>query len=186
MRIRKNSKMLTIISVTLIVSAILILKGVDTIVGSSFENVSSGNWSDASIWAKGRIPQTGDRIEIKEGTHVIYDVMSEENIAGLDIYGTLTFNRQVSTNLDVGTVMVHTVGTLEVGTAENPIHKGITASIRIVNDKLMAAAAAVSMIRVRIMDRLSSVARSLSPKIRLDAISAPEQMIQACQSSTCG
>ena len=115
----------------------------------------SGKWSDAKTWADGRIPRSGDNVQIRGGHVVTYDVNSDTPVRVLHVAGTLSFARDKSTRLDVGLLKVTSdeecsedgfnchenstaagaktgQATLEIGTAENPIPAGITANIRLV------------------------------------------------------
>jgi len=96
-------------------------------------NLRSGAWSDPSIWGHLRVPRSGERVTIAEGTTVTYDVFSQLEIAALHINGSLIFSRNVNTNLDVGNVFVHRQGYLEIGTALDPIPAGVEATLRFVN-----------------------------------------------------
>ena len=58
---------------------------------------------------------------------------SEVEIAELTIEGSLIFSRGVSTNLDVGDVLVEPTGYLEIGTELEPIPSDVSVSVRIVN-----------------------------------------------------
>jgi hypothetical protein len=113
----------------------------------------SGAWSAPATWEGGKVPAAGDRVQVREGHTVLYDVKSEQVIRSIHVAGTLTFARDRDTLLCVGLVKVQpgddasengfdcdahvpTVEpgqarpALEVGTAETPI-TGHTAVIRL-------------------------------------------------------
>src|SRR5258706_16319676 len=66
----------------------------------------SGRWSDPNTWAGKRVPQAGDRVQIRAGNVVTYDVVSTQALRMVHVAGTLTFARDRSTRLDVGLLKV--------------------------------------------------------------------------------
>jgi hypothetical protein len=65
----------------------------------------SGNWSDPATWENGKLPQAGDRVQVRPGHDVTYDITPEKctfALRMLHVGGTLRFSQQVSTKLDVG------------------------------------------------------------------------------------
>src|SRR5215212_9257250 len=115
----------------------------------------SGNWSDAATWQEGRLPKLGERVQVREGHRVVYDVDSDTPIRMIHVAGTLSFDRDRSTRLDVGLLRVSAGDSadedgfvchgsaelpapkgdrpvLEIGTAEQPIAAKVTATIRLV------------------------------------------------------
>src|SRR3954462_5166888 len=124
-------------------------------------SAKSGNWSDAKTWQEGRLPKAGERVQIREGHRVVYDVDSDQAIRMIHVAGTLTFSRDRSTRLDVGllrisagnsadedgfvchaaTGMADTAVTpskegvrpaLEIGSLEQPMPANVTTTIRLV------------------------------------------------------
>jgi G8 domain len=69
-------------------------------------SAKSGAWSAKETWDLGRVPKAGDRVVIRSGHQVGYDVASEEVIRLLQIAGTLDFARDRSTRLEVGLITV--------------------------------------------------------------------------------
>jgi hypothetical protein len=130
--------------------------------GSGKENLppvirsaASGPWSAPATWQGGKVPGSGARVLIRAGHRVVYDVMSDRAIRGLNIAGTLSFAPDRDTRLDVGLIKIQPgeeyseegfdcdahVGpedagksrpALEVGTPERPVVAGHTALIRLV------------------------------------------------------
>ena len=115
----------------------------------------SGPWSAVSTWEGRQLPKAGDRVLIRTGHTVTYDVSSPEAIRLLRIAGTLTFAPDKDTRLDVGLVRIqagedfseegfdcdmHLMApaagmarpALEVGTPAVPIVAGKSARIRLV------------------------------------------------------
>ena len=126
----------------------------------SIQSAKSGNWSDPNTWSPPRLPKSGDRVLVRRGDRVTYDVSSAEQIRLLQIVGTLTFSRERNTLLDVGVLKVQDsdecsesgfacdfegasatgeplkarggpMPSLEVGTLDRPIPAEYTARIRL-------------------------------------------------------
>jgi hypothetical protein len=114
----------------------------------------SGPWSEKQTWDGGRIPKTGDRVVVRTGHHVTYDVDSKDVIRLVQVAGTLDFAKDRNTRLEVGLLTVLPVESpteegfdchvvpeapqpgvsppaLIVGRPEAPIVKGCTALIRL-------------------------------------------------------
>ncbi len=70
------------------------------------KTAASGAWSSPETWAGGRVPQEGDRIVIRQGHEVEYDVDSPEVIRGIQIAGTLRFATDRDTRLEVGVIRI--------------------------------------------------------------------------------
>ena len=119
-------------------------------------SAKSGAWSTPATWAAGRAPKAGDRVQVRAGHTVVYDVSATDAIRMIHVAGTLTFSREKSTRLEVGLIKIEpgetttedgfdchadaptaaqagTVPVLEIGTAEKPIPAGITTLIRLVH-----------------------------------------------------
>ncbi len=112
----------------------------------------SGAWSDAATWG-GRAPKAGERVQVRAGHVVTYDVESAEALRMIHVAGTLTFSRTKNTRLEVGLLRVTpgdacgedgfdchdtasvsaggAVPALEIGTPDAPIPAGVTATIRL-------------------------------------------------------
>ena len=115
----------------------------------------SGAWSNAATWVGGKVPAAGDRVHVKTGYVVVYDVKSEAALRAVYVAGTLRFATDKDTRLDVGVLKVEAGSqpteegfdcdahieapaegavrpVLEVGSAEKPIDAKHTALIRLV------------------------------------------------------
>ncbi len=114
----------------------------------------SGAWSNAATWVGGKLPTRGDRVLVRSGHRVVYDVDSDNALRAVHVSGTLTFARDRDTRLDVGLLRIeagdnpsedgfdcdgHVMDidedakrpALEIGTPEAPIPAKFTARIRL-------------------------------------------------------
>ena len=69
-------------------------------------SAKSGPWSAPATWAGGKVPGAGDRVLIKEGHRVQYDVKSSDVIRGVNVAGSLVFATDADTLLNVGLIKV--------------------------------------------------------------------------------
>jgi len=69
-------------------------------------SVSDGDWSNPKTWRPARVPKNGDRVLVSRGTRVIYDVISDAKICMVQVVGTLSFDRDRDTLLNVGVLKV--------------------------------------------------------------------------------
>ena len=74
-------------------------------------SVASGNWSNPATWSLGRVPATGDVVDIAPGTNVTYDVNDSTdskvlNTVEVEANATLSFATTVSTQMCVVNFMV--------------------------------------------------------------------------------
>jgi hypothetical protein len=123
--------------------------------GPIVRSAQSGRWSEAATWEAGKPPVPGQRVQVRAGHLVTFDVKTTEPIRSIHVAGTLRFDPDVDTRLDVGLIKIqagqdpgesgfdceeHVTGVkseseravLEVGTADHPIAAGHTALIRLV------------------------------------------------------
>ena len=139
---------------SLYIAAILVtsfLPGVDTV---PVRTIKSGAWSDPATWEAKKIPKAGDKVIIRTGHKVLYDVASTEIIRGMQISGELRFDPTKDTRLEIGLIRVqpgeeyseegfecdgHFVApdkvanmpVFEIGNASNPVHADKKAIIRL-------------------------------------------------------
>ena len=66
----------------------------------------SGPWSAPATWDKGKVPGAGDRVQVRAGHTVTYDVVCDKVIRFIHVAGTLTFAHDRDTRLDVGLIKV--------------------------------------------------------------------------------
>src|SRR5215212_5245163 len=119
-------------------------------------SAGSGNWSDAKTWQEGRLPKAGERVQIRDGHRVVYDIASDQAIRMIHVAGKLSFATDRSTRLDVGLLRISAgesadedgfvchgaVAALpeikgerpvvEMGTSESPMPANVKCTIRLV------------------------------------------------------
>ena len=91
---------------SLYIAAILVtsfLPGADIV---PVRTIKSGAWSDPATWESKKIPKAGDKVIIRTGHKVLYDVASTEIIRGMQIGGELTFDTTKDTRLEIGLIRV--------------------------------------------------------------------------------
>lgn len=71
-------------------------------------SAANGPWSAASTWEGGKVPAAGAKVLIRSPHRVVYDVDSEAVIRGISIAGTLTFEADKNTQLNVGLIKIQT------------------------------------------------------------------------------
>jgi len=90
------------------------------------EAISSGNWSDASIWAGGAVPEAGAQVTIGSSLDVVLDT-STPALGGLTINGKLSFSDAADLELVTEWIMLH--GELEIGTEIRPHTRNATITL---------------------------------------------------------
>lgn len=85
--------------------------------------VKSGNWSDPTVWDKGRAPIPGEFTQIQYGHEIIFDADQNEfeNGISLSLNGILDFAPDINTYFKINSISGG--GILRVGTVENPIQR---------------------------------------------------------------
>lgn len=138
----------------------LMTLGADSALGQDQKNppvlrsARSGPWSATTTWEAGRVPAAGDKVLIREGHRVVYDVVSDRVVRGITVAGEFAFAPDQDTRLDVGLIVVRPGDeytesgfdcdghpavpdpskpgpALEVGTPDRPIDPSRTAVIRL-------------------------------------------------------
>jgi hypothetical protein len=121
---------------------------------SPVRSARNGFWSAAATWEGGRVPGTGDKVQIRTGHAIVYDLRSARVIRSVHVAGTLTFATDCDTRLDVGLLKIQAGDSTEeegfdcdahlptsspnqsqpallVGTPQQPIAAGHKALIRL-------------------------------------------------------
>jgi hypothetical protein len=132
---------------------------VGTTSGTLIRSAASGPWSEAKTWVGGRVPGAGAKVQVRAGHVVTYDMASDRAIRSIHVAGTLRFDPDRDTRLDVGLIKIQAGDdasengfdcdahiamsqdasgnphrpALEVGTATRPIPAGHSALIRLVS-----------------------------------------------------
>jgi len=70
------------------------------------KTAKSGVWSAPSTWEAKKIPKAGDKVLIRSGHRILYDVSSNEIIRGMQIAGELTFDPTKDTKLEIGLIRI--------------------------------------------------------------------------------
>jgi len=109
---------------TLILSALAAVGCASSVTAQ--EAVSSGNWSEASTWSGGAVPQAGGIVTIASGQTVLLDV-SPPALGGMTINGKLRFSDESDLALSTEWIMVH--GELEIGTEARPFTHNATITL---------------------------------------------------------
>jgi G8 domain len=117
-------------------------------------SAKGGAWSDAATWAGGAVPAAGERVQVRAGHVVTYDVNSDRLIRSIHVAGVLRFKADQDTRLRVGLIKIQPGDdpseegfdceahlrpppagvarpALEVGTADQPIDAEHTALIQL-------------------------------------------------------
>jgi hypothetical protein len=117
-------------------------------------SVKDGRWSEASTWSDGQVPGTGAKVVIRTGHRVTYDLKSDAVIRAINVAGSLVFDPDKDTLLNVGLIKIQPgdaysedgfdcdahgevgdakgpIPELIVGTQDKPIAVGKSAVIRL-------------------------------------------------------
>lgn len=95
--------------------------------------VESGVWSNPSTWG-GQTPSNGARIHIPEGREVLVDGLIGGRFKSLRLDGKLKFAVDVSTLIQVETIVGSTTGVLEIGTEAEPVQASVEAQIIFIDE----------------------------------------------------
>lgn len=95
-----------------------------------------GDWSSTSTWDAGTIPGAGDKVVIREGDEVTYDVNETDRIKWILVDGDLTWEASASSTylLTVDTMIISMAGTMTCGTVASPVPASTTCTIAIANN----------------------------------------------------
>ena len=96
--------------------------------------VSSGRWSDPNVWDKGQLPGDGAHVWIPTGVAVTIDGEFAARLATIRLDGSLTFQPDTPTQLNVETLLGMPSSSFTMGSPERPIDKRVTARLNIVGE----------------------------------------------------
>ena len=102
----------------------LLLSGEETVTA-----INDGSWFDPNTWNSGEVPSYGAKVLIPSGITVLYDQESTARIDIIKVDGNLIFAHDQSTKLIVDTLFSTTIGTVYIGTEENPVQADKTTQI---------------------------------------------------------
>lgn len=91
--------------------------------------IKSGNWSDPSTWAGGKVPGEGADVHIPEGLSIRYDSTSDASLHFVRVDGALNWATNIDTRMLVDTVIGTETSSLTIGTATNPMKASVDAQI---------------------------------------------------------
>jgi hypothetical protein len=121
---------------------------------SLVRSAASGRWSEPTTWQGGAVPGNGARVQIVTGHVVTFDIKTVGAIRSIHVAGTLRFDPERDTRLDVGLIKIqagddasesgfdcesHVIppepgqarAALEIGSPDRPISARHTALIRL-------------------------------------------------------
>ena len=81
-------------------SRVVQIPSAGTTQGFDIRSAGSGPWSDAGTWQPQRPPHAGDRVLIRAGDRVTYDVKSDDVIRSISVAGALS---RISGVVSIGT-----------------------------------------------------------------------------------
>ncbi|MEX2377993.1 MAG: G8 domain-containing protein [Dehalococcoidia bacterium] len=125
--LRRHAQLFVVMA--LLIAAVALPPTLNSAAATTASTTRSGDWSSASTWSTGSVPQPGQNVEISPGHNITFD--SNATISRLEVKGTLDFSRSRSTELEVaGNIIVSNGGELLAGTPAEPVPAGITTTIR--------------------------------------------------------
>ncbi len=98
MRIRTSSELLLLL-------AILGSSAADAS-SPRLRSVRNGRSSDVATWEGGRVPGEGARVQVRSGHIMVYDVVGNSTIRSIHVAGTLRFDPERDTRLDIGLIKI--------------------------------------------------------------------------------
>lgn len=128
-------KMIILVFCTLIYASIQSQTPVDLVPLTDATHTAqiSGDWSNPITWG-GEVPTNGARVVIPNGLTITVDIILPNRIKTIRLDGKLNFKNNVNTLLKVETIIGLPSSELEIGTSQNPIQNGVTATIIFIDE----------------------------------------------------
>ena len=121
-----------------------------------------GRWSDPATWENARLPKAGDRVQVRPGHVVDYDVNSDAALRMVHVGGVLTFNRGKSTRLDVGL--------LKIQPGQEAAEDGFVCAV---HDDAMKAGQKIQGVPAPFVEAMADIAGSRQPALEIGTAEAP-------------
>ena len=96
--------------------------------------IGNGDWDDPSNWHNGEVPGDNAKVLIPEGVHMTYDHVGDARLFTVRVDGALEFATDVDSQMIVDTMVVSPSGSLEIGTAHNPVDPNVNVDIIFANN----------------------------------------------------
>lgn len=100
---------------------------------ASHTAVLSGDWSELETWG-GELPRDGSKVYIPSNIEITISGRLSARLKSIRLEGKLSFSNDKNTKLQVETLVSAMSGSLEIGTADDPIAIGITAEILFIDE----------------------------------------------------
>jgi uncharacterized protein (DUF2237 family) len=69
-------------------------------------SAKDGRWSEGASWEGENVPGAGARVHVRTGHSIVYDAASDSVIRSIHVAGTLRFDPDRNTRLDVGLIVI--------------------------------------------------------------------------------
>jgi hypothetical protein len=94
---------------------------------------TDGSWKDPATWETDAVPGDDARVFVEEDVTLIIDHEDDARLEWVRVDGTLRFSTDRNTQLGTETLVTAPGSELLVGTAEDPVEAGVTATIEFVD-----------------------------------------------------
>ncbi len=96
--------------------------------------IAHGSWFSPENWHNGEIPGDGAKVLIPDGVYMEYDQVSDTRLFTLRVDGQLDFATDADAQMIVDTFVVSPVGTLTIGTQDDPVDADVNVDIIFANN----------------------------------------------------
>ena len=90
---------------------------------------ADGSWSDTATWSTQELPGEGAHVLVPHGMTLTIASEIDARIATIRVDGVLRFATDVDTRLAVDTIVVNSMGRIEIGTEASPVEASVTANL---------------------------------------------------------